>query len=113
MINYDPEEYKEATSMELSIQHVHVCPTLLQDSPSPKDEALFYRHNHGPPKSQDACWVEASGSSLSAPPAVPMTGTLMISSQCLSKLQIEPPRQLTRPGQLLGRRYAYESEGSS
>ena len=23
MINYDPEEYKEATSMELSIQHVH------------------------------------------------------------------------------------------
>ena len=57
MINYDPEEYKEATSMELSIQHVHdgttklsVCPTLLQDSPSPKGEALFLRHNHEPPK---------------------------------------------------------------
>ena len=48
MINYDPEEYKEATSMELSIQHVHdgttklnVCPTLLQDYPSLKGEALF------------------------------------------------------------------------
>ena len=48
MINYDPEKYKEATSMELSIQHVHdgttklsVCPTLLQDSQSPKGEALF------------------------------------------------------------------------
>ena len=57
MINYDPEEYKEATSMELSIQHVHdgttklsICPTLLQDSPSPKGEALFNKHNHGPPK---------------------------------------------------------------
>ena len=48
MINYNPEEYEEAASMELSIQHVHdgttklsVCPTLLQDSPSPKGEALF------------------------------------------------------------------------
>ena len=48
MINYDPDVYKEATLMELSIQHVHdgmtklsVCPTLLQDSPSPKGEALF------------------------------------------------------------------------
>ena len=43
MINYDPEEYKEVTSMEFSIQHVHdgttklKCgPILLQDSPSPK-----------------------------------------------------------------------------
>ena len=57
MINCNPEEYKEAASMELSIQHVHdgttklsVCPTLLQDSPSPKGEALFLRRNHEPPK---------------------------------------------------------------
>ena len=56
MIKHNPEEYKEAASMELSIQHVHdgttklsVCPTLLQDSPSPKGEALFLRHNHEPP----------------------------------------------------------------
>ena len=80
MINCNPEEYKEATSMELSIQHVHggttklsVCPTLLQDFTSPKGEALLLRRNHAPPKSQDGCWVEASGSSLSASPAVPMT----------------------------------------
>ena len=57
MINYNPEEYEEAASMELSIQHVHdgttklsVCPTLLQDSPSPKGEALFIRRNHELPK---------------------------------------------------------------
>ena len=30
MINYDPEEYKEATSMELSIQHVHDGTTKLK-----------------------------------------------------------------------------------
>ena len=48
MIKCNPEEYKETASMELTIQHVHdgtaklsVCPTLLQDSPSPKGEALF------------------------------------------------------------------------
>ena len=80
MVEHNPEEYKEATSMELSIQHVHdgttklsVCPTLLQDSPSPKGEALFLRCNHEPPKNQGACWVETSGSSLSAPPADSMT----------------------------------------
>ena len=48
MIEHNPEEYKGAASMELSIIHVDdgttklsVCPTLLQDSPSPKGEALF------------------------------------------------------------------------
>ena len=57
MVEHNPEEYKEAASMELSIQHVHdgttklsVCPTLLQDSPSPKGEALFLKRNHEPPK---------------------------------------------------------------
>ena len=57
MIEHNPEEYKGAASMELSILHVHdgttklsVCPTLLQDSPSPKGEALFLRRNHEPPK---------------------------------------------------------------
>ena len=48
MIDYDPEEYKGVASTELSTLHVHdgttklsVYPTLLQDSPSPKGEALF------------------------------------------------------------------------
>ena len=57
MIKHNPEEYKRAASTELSAAHVHygttklsVCPTLLQDSPSPKGEALFLRHNHEPPK---------------------------------------------------------------
>ena len=43
MINYDPEEYKEAISIELSIQHVHDGTTKLKcwsysitDSPGPK-----------------------------------------------------------------------------
>ena len=56
MIKHNPEEYKRAASTELSTPHVHdgttklsVCPTLLQDSPSPKGEALFLRHNHEPP----------------------------------------------------------------
>ena len=56
MIKHNPEEYKRAASTELSAAHVHdgttklsVCPTLLQDSPSPKGEALFLRHNHEPP----------------------------------------------------------------
>ena len=55
MIEHNPEEYKGAA--ELSILHVHdgttelsVCPTLLHDSPSPKGEALFLRHNHEPPQ---------------------------------------------------------------
>ena len=57
MIEHNPEEYKGAASMELSILHVHdgttklsVCPTLLQDSLSPKGEALFLKGNHEPPK---------------------------------------------------------------
>ena len=57
MIKHNPEEYKRAASTELSTPHVHdgttklsVCPTLLQDSPSPKGEALFLRHNHELPK---------------------------------------------------------------
>ena len=57
MTKYNPEEYKRAASTELSATHVHdgmtklsVCPALLQDSPSPKGEALFLRHNHEPPK---------------------------------------------------------------
>ena len=57
MIEHNPEEYKGAASMELSILHVHdgttklsVCPTLLQDSQSPKDEALFLRHVYKLPK---------------------------------------------------------------
>ena len=56
MISYDPEEYKEATSMELSIQHVHdgmtklsVRPTLLHDSPSPKGEASSFKTSYEPP----------------------------------------------------------------
>ena len=50
MIEHNPEEYKRAASTELSTPHVHdgtkklsVCPTLLQDSPSPKGEALFFK----------------------------------------------------------------------
>ena len=57
MIKHNPEEYKRAASTELSAAHVHdgtaklsVCPTLLQDSPSPKGEALFIRRNHELPK---------------------------------------------------------------
>ena len=57
MIKHNPEEYKRAASTELSAAHVHdgttklsVCPTLLQDSPSPKSEALFLRRSHEPPK---------------------------------------------------------------
>ena len=57
MIKHNPEEYKRAASTELSTPHVHdgttklsVCPTLLQDSPSPKGEALFLRRRHEPPK---------------------------------------------------------------
>ena len=57
MIKHNPEEYKRAASTELSTLHVHdgttklsVCPTLLQDSPSPKGEALFLRRNHELPK---------------------------------------------------------------
>ena len=48
MINYDPEEYKEATLTELSIQHVHDGTTRLTclsysitKLPESKDEALF------------------------------------------------------------------------
>ena len=77
MINYDPEEYKEATSMELSIQHVHDGTTKLKcwsysitrllESKRVK-HCLISRL-----KSQDAGPVGPSGSSLSAPPAVPMT----------------------------------------
>ena len=50
MIKHNPEEYKRAASMELSILHVHdgttklsVCPTLLHDSPSPKGEAPSFK----------------------------------------------------------------------
>ena len=57
MIKHNPEEYKRAASTELSIAHVHdgttklrVCPILLQDSSSPKGEALFLRRNHELPK---------------------------------------------------------------
>ena len=77
MINYDPKEYKEATSMELSIQHVHDGTTKLKClsySITGLPESKRMKHcliNRL--QSQDACRVEASGSSLSAPPAVPMT----------------------------------------
>ena len=57
MIKHNPEEYKRAASTELSAAHVHddmtkltVFPPLLQDSPSPKGEALFIRRNHELPK---------------------------------------------------------------
>ena len=57
MIKHNPEEHERAASTELSTPHVHdgttklsVCPTLLHDSPSPKGEALFNKHNHAPPK---------------------------------------------------------------
>ena len=57
MIKHNPEEYKRAASTELSAAHVHdgttkltIFPTLLQDSPSPKGEALFIRRNHELPK---------------------------------------------------------------
>ena len=56
MIEHNPEEYKGAASTTLSTLPMHdgttklsVYPTLLQDSPSPKGEALFLRHNHEPP----------------------------------------------------------------
>ena len=57
MIKHNPEEYKRAASTQLSAAHVRygttkltVFPTLLQDSPSPKGEALFIRRNHELPK---------------------------------------------------------------
>ena len=57
MIKHNPEEHERAASTELSAAHVHdgttklsVCPTLLQDFPSPKGEALFIRRNHELPK---------------------------------------------------------------
>ena len=57
MIKHDPEEHERAASTELSAAHVHdgttkltIFPTLLQDSPSPKGEALFIRRNHELPK---------------------------------------------------------------
>ena len=77
MINYDPEKYKEATSMELRIQHVHDGTTKLKCwsySITRLSESKRVKHclrSHV--KSQDACRVEASGSSLSASPAVPKT----------------------------------------
>ena len=81
MINYDPEEYKEAASVELSIQHMHDGTTKLKCwSYSITRLPEYKRVKHcltsiimGRLKSQDACRVEASGSSLSAPPAVPKT----------------------------------------
>ena len=80
MIIYDPEEYKETTSMELSIQHVHDGTTKLKWAYSITRFIEFKRVKHcltsiimGRLKSQDACWVKDSGSSLSTPPAVPMT----------------------------------------
>ena len=67
MINYDLEEYKEATSMELSIQHVHDGMTKLKcwsysitRLPESKRQGIVLRCNHEPPESQGACWVEAS-----------------------------------------------------
>ena len=51
MIKHNPEEYKRAAPTELSTPHVHdgttklsVCPIQLQDSPSPKGEALVLKH---------------------------------------------------------------------
>ena len=77
MINYDPEEYKEATSMELSIQHVHDGTTKLKCwsySITRLPESKKVKHCLiSRLKSQDVGRVEASGSSLSAPPADPMT----------------------------------------
>ena len=77
MTNYDPEEYKDATSMELSIQHVHDGTTKLKCwsySIIRLPESKRVKHcSTSRLKSQDACRVEASGSSLSAPPAVPKT----------------------------------------
>ena len=77
MIIYDPEEYKEVTSIEFSIQHarwhdkVKMLVLFYYKTPRvQKGEALFKQATL---KSQDAFRVEASGSSLSAPLAVPMT----------------------------------------
>ena len=77
MISYAPEEHKETTSMKLSIQHVHDGTTKLKCwsySITRLPESKRVKHClTSRLKSQDACRVEASGSSLSAPPAVPMT----------------------------------------
>ena len=77
MISYDPEKYKEATSTELRIQHVHDGTTKLKCwsySITRLPESKRVKHYLiSRLKSQDACRVEASGSSLSAPPAVPKT----------------------------------------
>ena len=81
MINYDPEEYKDATSMDLSIQHMHDGTTKLKCwsySITRLPESKRVKHGltsiiMGRLMSQDACRVEASGSSLSTPLAVPMT----------------------------------------
>ena len=59
MINYDPEEYKEVTSMEFSIQHVRDGTTKLKCwsyfitrlPESKKGEALFNK-----PPEESRCW---------------------------------------------------------
>ena len=81
MINYDPEEYKEVTSMEFSIQQVHDGTTKLKCwsysiTRLPESKRVLHCLTSiimGRLQGQDACRVEASGSSLSAPPTVPMT----------------------------------------
>ena len=78
MINYDPERYKgDNLKMGFSIQRVHDGTTRLKRwsySITRLIESKRVKHCFiSRPQSYDACWVEVSGSSLSAPPAVPKT----------------------------------------